>query len=122
MPSLVFAIFLAAMVGQSAVNVVLILSLVYWTRYARVVRGEVLSLRERDFVKLAVVTGASSLRIMVRHILPNVLNTTLVLATLMLGVVYRHRGLAVVPRCWCAAPLSGLGPDAGGRQAADDDW
>lgn len=87
MPSLVFAIFLAAMVGQSAVNVVLILGLVYWTRYARLVRGEVLSLRERDFVKLAIVTGASPLRIMVRHLLPNVVNTTLVLATLMLGVV-----------------------------------
>lgn len=87
MPSLVFAIFLAAMVGQSAVNVVLILGLVYWTRYARLIRGEVLSLRERDFVKLAVVTGASSMRIMLRHILPNVVNTTLVLATLMLGVV-----------------------------------
>jgi peptide/nickel transport system permease protein len=87
MPSLVFAIFLAAMVGQSAVNVVLILGLVYWTRYARLIRGEVLSLRERDFVKLAVVTGASSARIMTRHILPNVVNTTLVLATLMLGVV-----------------------------------
>lgn len=87
MPSLVFAIFLAAMVGQSAVNVVLILGLVYWTRYARLIRGEVLSLRERDFVKLAVVTGASSWRIMLRHILPNVVNTTLVLATLMLGVV-----------------------------------
>lgn len=87
MPSLVFAIFLAAMVGQSAVNVVLILGLVYWTRYARLVRGEVLSLRERDFVKLAIVTGASSTRIMVRHLLPNVVNTTLVLATLMLGVV-----------------------------------
>ncbi|MEO8857372.1 MAG: ABC transporter permease, partial [Burkholderiaceae bacterium] len=87
MPSLVFAIFLAAMVGQSTINVVLILGLVYWTRYARLVRGEVLSLRERDFVKLAIVTGASPLRIMVRHILPNVVNTTLVLATLMLGVV-----------------------------------
>lgn len=87
MPSLVFAIFLAAMVGQSAVNVVLILGLVYWTRYARLVRGEVLSLRERDFVKLAIVTGASPIRIMVRHLLPNVINTTLVLATLMLGVV-----------------------------------
>ncbi len=86
-PSLVFAIFLAAMVGQSALNVVLILGLVYWTRYARLVRGEVLSLRERDFVKLALVTGASPLRIMARHILPNVFNTTLVLATLMLGVV-----------------------------------
>lgn len=87
MPSLVFAIFLAAMVGQSTVNVVLILGLVYWTRYTRLVRGEVLSLRERDFVKLAIVTGASPLRIMLRHILPNVVNTTLVLATLMLGVV-----------------------------------
>jgi peptide/nickel transport system permease protein len=87
MPSLVFAIFLAAMVGQSTVNVVLILGLVYWTRYARLVRGEVLSLRERDFVKLAIVTGASPLRIMLRHILPNVVNTTIVLATLMLGVV-----------------------------------
>lgn len=87
MPSLVFAIFLAAMVGQSAVNVVLILGLVYWTRYARLIRGEVLSLRERDFVKLAVVTGASPMRIMIRHLLPNVVNTTLVLATLMLGVV-----------------------------------
>lgn len=86
-PSLVFAIFLAAMVGQSAVNVVLILGLVYWTRYARLVRGEVLSLRERDFVKMALVTGASPVRIMARHILPNVVNTTLVLATLMLGVV-----------------------------------
>lgn len=87
MPSLVFAIFLAAMVGQSTANVVLILGLVYWTRYARLVRGEVLSLRERDFVKLAIVTGASPLRIMLRHILPNVVNTTIVLATLMLGVV-----------------------------------
>lgn len=87
MPSLIFAIFLAAMVGQSSVNVVLILGLVYWTRYARLVRGEVLSLRERDFVKLAIVTGASSRRIMWRHILPNVVNTTLVIATLMLGVV-----------------------------------
>lgn len=87
MPSLVFAIFLAAMVGPSAANVVLILGLVYWTRYARLVRGEVLSLRERDFVKLAIVSGASSTRIMLRHLLPNVMNTTLVLATLMLGVV-----------------------------------
>lgn len=87
MPSLIFAIFLAAMVGQSSVNVVLILGLVYWTRYARLIRGEVLSLRERDFVKLAIVTGASSRRIMLRHILPNVVNTTLVIATLMLGVV-----------------------------------
>ena len=87
LPSLVFAIFLAAITAPSTQNIVLILSAVYWTRYARVVRGEVLGLRERDFVRLAQVAGASPLRIIVRHILPNVLNTTVVLATLMLGVV-----------------------------------
>ena len=87
MPSLVFAIFLAAMIGPSATNVVIVLGLVYWTRFARLVRGEVLSLRERDFVKLAVVGGASAPRIMARHLLPNVMNTVVVMATLMIGVV-----------------------------------
>src|SRR5215472_18938502 len=50
LPGLVFAIFLATMVGPSMWNIVVILGLVYWTRYARVIRGEVLSLREREFV------------------------------------------------------------------------
>src|SRR5437773_2768502 len=83
----IFAIFLAAVVGPSVMNIVIILSAVYWTRYARVIRGEVLSLRERDFVRLAVVAGCSKWTIMRRHILPNVLNSSIVLATLMLGVV-----------------------------------
>src|SRR6516225_10130859 len=50
LPALVFAIFLATMVGPSMWNIVIILGAVYWTRYARVIRGEVLSLREREFV------------------------------------------------------------------------
>ena len=87
LPALMFAIFLAAIVGPSELNIVIILGLVYWTRYARVVRGEVLSLKERDFVRLAIVAGCSKWTIMRRHILPNVLNTAIVLATLMLGVV-----------------------------------
>jgi len=87
LPSLVFAIFLSALTTPSARNIVIILGAVYWTRYARVIRGEVLSLRERDFVRLAQVAGASPLRIIGTHILPNVLNTAVVLATLMLGVV-----------------------------------
>jgi peptide/nickel transport system permease protein len=86
-PGLTFAIFLAAIVGPSAMNIVIILGAVYWTRYARVVRGEVLSLRERDFVRLAVVAGCSKWSIMRKHILPNVVNSSIVLATLMLGVV-----------------------------------
>ena len=87
LPALTFAIFLAAIVGPSEFNIVIILGAVYWTRYARVIRGEVLSLKERDFVRLAIVAGCSKWKIMQRHLLPNVLNTAIVLATLMLGVV-----------------------------------
>jgi peptide/nickel transport system permease protein len=87
LPALTFAIFLAAIVGPSAMNIIVILAAVYWTRYARVVRGEVLSLKERDFVRLAIVAGCSKRTIMRRHILPNVVNSAIVLATLMLGVV-----------------------------------
>jgi peptide/nickel transport system permease protein len=87
LPALTFAIFLAAIIGPSMWNIVIILGLVYWTRYARVVRGEVLSLKEREFVRLAIVAGCSKWTIMRRHILPNVVNSAIVLATLMLGVV-----------------------------------
>jgi peptide/nickel transport system permease protein len=87
LPALVFAIFLAAIVGPSMWNIVIILGLTYWTRYARVIRGEVLSLKEREFVRLAIVAGCSKLTIMRRHILPNVINTAVVLGSLMLGVV-----------------------------------
>jgi peptide/nickel transport system permease protein len=87
LPALTFAIFLAAVVGPSEMNIVIILGLVYWTRYARVIRSEVLSLKERDFVRLAIVAGCSKRTIMKRHILPNVLNSAIVLGTLMLGVV-----------------------------------
>jgi len=86
-PALTYAIFLAAIVGPSMWNVVIILAVVYWTRYARVIRGEVLSLKERDFVRLAIVAGCSKRTIMKKHILPNVLNSAIVLGTLMLGVV-----------------------------------
>ncbi len=87
LPALTFAIFLAAIVGPSMWNIVIILGAVYWTRYARVIRGEVLSLKEREFVRLAIVAGCSKWTIMRRHILPNVLNSAIVLGTLMLGVV-----------------------------------
>jgi peptide/nickel transport system permease protein len=87
LPALTFAIFLTAIVGPSEVNIIIVLSAVYWTRYARVIRGEVLSLKEREFVRLAIVAGCSKRTIMMRHILPNVLNSAIVLGTLMLGVV-----------------------------------
>ena len=87
LPALTFAIFLAAIVGPSELNIIIIFGIVFWTRYARIIRGEVLSLKEREFVRLAVVAGCSKWTIMRRHILINVVNTAIVLATLMLGQV-----------------------------------
>ena len=87
LPFLMFAIFLAALLGPGVWNIVIVFGFVYWTRYARVIRGEVLTLREREFVRLAQVAGVSAPRIILRHIVPNVLNTWMVLASLTVGVV-----------------------------------
>lgn len=87
LPTVSFAIFLTAMREPGATNIIIVMILVFWTRYARIVRGEVLSLRERDFVKLAITAGASPLRILFVHLLPNVVNSVIVLATLLIGNV-----------------------------------
>jgi peptide/nickel transport system permease protein len=95
MPALMLAIFLAAIIGPGISNIIIILAAVWWTRYARVIRGEVLSVRERDFVRLAVVAGCSKWTIMRKHILPNVVNSAIVLATLQLGqVIIAEAGLS----------------------------
>lgn len=87
LPPVAFAILLAAVLRPSEWNIVIILGAVYWTRYARVIRGEVLSLKERDYVRLATVAGCTRLKIMWTHILPNIANSAVVLMTLQLGVV-----------------------------------
>jgi peptide/nickel transport system permease protein len=86
LPSLVFAILLSSVRGPGLWNVVLILALVFWSRYSRAVRGEVLAIREREFVKLAEINGVRKLRIIRRHLLPNVMNTVMVLFSLQVGV------------------------------------
>jgi peptide/nickel transport system permease protein len=86
-PAILFALLLAVTMGQGLVTLVIAISLLLWASFARVIRGEVLMLRQRDFVALAKVRGCSSLRIMLTHILPNVLNTFMVLVTLNIGVV-----------------------------------
>jgi peptide/nickel transport system permease protein len=86
LPSLVFAILLLSVRGPGVWNVVLVLALVFWSRYSRAVRGEVLALRERDFVKLAEINGIGKARIIFRHLVPNVMNTVMVLFSLQVGV------------------------------------
>jgi len=86
-PLVLAALLLVAVIGPGVHTVVIATSLVLWARFARLIRSEVLSVRERDFVKLARIAGASHMRIMFVHILPNVLNSVVVLLTLQLGFV-----------------------------------
>lgn len=87
LPLILVAIVLVAALGTSFANVILIIVLLLWPRYARQIRGETLALRERDFVALARIANCTHTRIILRHILPNVMPTLLVLATLQAGFV-----------------------------------
>ncbi len=86
-PSILLALTLVVAIGSGFSTVVIVIALLLWARYARVVRGEALAIRERDFIDRARVAGASNSRIMLRHIFPNVFNTVIVLATLEVGHV-----------------------------------
>ena len=86
-PSLVLAIALSAALGAGLPNLILALVLTGWVSYCRIVRAQVLSLREREFVLAARVVGASGRRIVARHLVPNVLGPILVLATLEMATV-----------------------------------
>jgi peptide/nickel transport system permease protein len=86
-PAILFALLLAVTMGQGLTTLVIAISLLLWASFARIIRGEVLALKQRDFVALAKVRGCSAPRIMLTHILPNVLNTFMVLVTLNIGVV-----------------------------------
>jgi peptide/nickel transport system permease protein len=86
-PSLLIAMLLAVSLGPSFATIVLALSILGWAPYARLIRGEALRLREADFVLQARVNGCSSVRIMIRHIFPNVVNPLIVISTMSVGMV-----------------------------------
>lgn len=87
LPAVILALVLVGAIGFSLFNLILVLSLANWARFARVTRAEALTLRERDFVLLAKLAGASRIRIILSHIVPNVTNTFIVLATLDVGII-----------------------------------
>ena len=87
LPTILLALVLVAAVGPSFGTVIIVLVVLLWARYARLVRAETLSIKERDFVARARVAGASHTRIMFRYIFPNVVNSLIVLATLQVGYV-----------------------------------
>jgi peptide/nickel transport system permease protein len=84
-PGILLAIAMVAVMGPSLVNVVIALSVIGWVSYARLVRGQVLKVREMEFVVAARALGARSLRVIAGHVLPNVMSPVIVMATLGLA-------------------------------------
>ncbi len=92
LPTILIAVVLVAVSEPSFKNVVLVIALLLWPRFARQIRGETLAIKEHDFVALAVVAGRSSAWIIRRHIFPNVVPTLLVISTLQVGYVILLEG------------------------------
>lgn len=92
LPTILLALVLAVVIGPSFQTVIVIVAFLLWARYARQVRGEVLSVKERDFVAQARIGGCSHIRVIFSHILPNVTNTLIVLGTLQVGYVILLEG------------------------------
>ncbi len=86
-PSLLIALFVLFLIGGGLINMVLIFAFVRWVVYARLARGITLSYRESSFVEAARSIGATDVRIIFRHILPNMLSPLLVLATLEIALL-----------------------------------
>lgn len=85
LPFLVLTIAVAVVLGGGLTNIVIVLTLTGWVFYARVVRSEVLSLRERDFILASKVSGSRTSYILLRHMVPNILSSAIVLATFMVA-------------------------------------
>jgi peptide/nickel transport system permease protein len=84
-PFLLLALLLVTLMGGGLRNIIIALAATGWVVYARLVRGEVLALREREYVLAALSIGASTSRILVRHALPNLLTSLIVIGTLEVG-------------------------------------
>lgn len=84
-PTILFAIAIIAVLGPSFINLVIVIGISGWVTYARIARGQVLSVREKEFVEAIRAQGGSQWRIVWRHILPNILSPLIVVATLDLA-------------------------------------
>ncbi|MFC1952430.1 ABC transporter permease [Chloroflexota bacterium] len=87
LPTILLALVIAVVLGPSLFNVIMVIIIVYWSRFARLARAETLRIREMDYVSLARMASCSNYTIMWRHIWPNVLNSLIVLATFNIGTV-----------------------------------
>ncbi len=84
-PTMLIAIFLMSLLGRGIANILISLALVGWVRYARIVRGEVLSVKKQEYIEATKVIGLPNFRIIAKHVLPNVITSIIVLSTMQVG-------------------------------------
>ena len=122
-PSILVAMVIVVFLGPGIENIILAVALTVWARFTRMVRGDVLSVKERDFVTLARIAGVNTRVILWRHIFPNVANTLMVITSLQVGQVIlleaslSFLGLGLPP----GAPAWGI-MVAEGREVILDVW
>jgi peptide/nickel transport system permease protein len=123
LPIILFGILLVVTLGGNMYNVVIAIAVILWARIARVIRGEVLSIKSRDFVTRAQVVGCSTARIMLLHIFPNTFNTLMVLVTLQVGwVIIVEASLSFLGAGIPPPTPSWGGMVANGREYVDTAW
>jgi peptide/nickel transport system permease protein len=109
LPFLMVAVTVISMLGPSMLNVILVIGLLRWMSYARILRSEVLKISEMPYVRLAVVAGASKFSIIGHHVFPNLINTLLIIATLELGTAVIFESALSFLGLGIPRPLSSLG-------------
>jgi peptide/nickel transport system permease protein len=123
LPPVFLAMLIVGICGPSITNIIIVVTLANWGRFARNIRAEALSLRERDFILIAKLTGASPVHVVLRHLLPNVRNTFAVLLTLDIGlVIFMEAALSFVGLGVQPPDPSWGGMIADGRNFIDTAW
>ena len=116
MPSILVAIAIIGSLGPGLIKLTLVIALTGWVTYARTMRGQVLSIKETEYVTAARAVGANTQIIMIRHILPNALSSLFVVATLDMARVILLEAGTELPRTRHSAAHRELGTDAAGGQ------
>ena len=122
-PYLLLALIIIVVLGQKYIVIVGVLALASWPEVVRLVRGQTLQLKTLDYVALAKVSGASSFRILYRHILPGVTNTLVIATTLQVGAIILAESILGYLGAGIPLPAPAWGSMiAYGRDYLDDAW
>ena len=84
-PAILLTILISAVLGGGLGTITVCVALVFWTQYARIISGETLGIKQREYIELARIAGCGTGRMLIKHVLPNLVSTSMVVASLQLG-------------------------------------